>query len=297
MYNLIVLGLRAFYIASSIAILIVRLVPELRARFLSYGARDDRHRGKSHEGIRPGGGGQILDFFATFQVPHAWFIHFYAVSVASSIACLYLFRDGGYLAAHGEHFASRLPPRVCAVLMLIQGSRRFLECLLVTKASASSHMWLGHYAIGLAFYVATNIAIWIEHLREQDTPSHASGVTETIDVLRYFRWSALFCYTSYRQYTYHRYLSSLKKYTLPDWSSFKSVAAPHYTAECAIYLALALLDAPQGKTVNGTLLCAFVFVVVNLGVTADGTKSWMMQKFPERTQEIQRRWKMIPYVW
>jgi 3-oxo-5-alpha-steroid 4-dehydrogenase 3 len=69
-------------------------------------------------------------------------------------------------------------------------------------------------------------------------------------------------------------------------------------AECGIYLSLVLLQAPdeQGRS-NWSLLCALVFVIVNLGVTADETKKWMMAKFPERRKEIEMRWRMIALLW
>jgi 3-oxo-5-alpha-steroid 4-dehydrogenase 3 len=156
MLGLVTLAARAFYILSSIAILTVRLIPVLRTRFLSYGARDQvahTTRGRQQQQQQQQQqqlslGIQLVDWASTFKVPHSWFGHFYAVSVATSIACAGLFHD-------------RLdaPNGLCAFLMLVQGCRRLLECLSYS-GSGTSRMWIGHYAIGLAFYVVTNIAIW-----------------------------------------------------------------------------------------------------------------------------------------
>ncbi|KAL2431557.1 hypothetical protein ABEF95_011442 [Exophiala dermatitidis] len=179
-------------------------------------------------------------------------------------------------------------------------------------------MWIGHYAIGLAFYVVTNVAIWTEHIDSgtgthvdvaQQKAARGSGTGTTQRVLRlltprFLLCTLLFFYASYKQHYYHSYLATLKKYTLPNGAAFRLIVAPHYTAECAIYLALAVLDvAPQTQKqaqtspISWTLFCALVFVAVNLGVTADGTSTWMIHKFPEKEQEIRRRWRMLPGIW
>ena len=105
----------------------------------------------------------------------------------------------------------------------------------------------------------------------------------------------------------HNYLASLKikksatkdkaarEYQLPDHDAFTLSLTPHYFAECVIYLALAIQAAPQGAWLNVTLVCALVFVVVNLGVTAQETKNWYKEKFgPEA---VKGKSRMIPYVY
>lgn len=86
----------------------------------------------------------------------------------------------------------------------------------------------------------------------------------------------------------------MKKYTLPEHPAFLSTLCPHYFAECLIYLALSLIAAPRGHAVNRTVFCALVFVIVNLGVTADGTKNWYEQKFGK--DKVASRARMIPFV-
>lgn len=92
----------------------------------------------------------------------------------------------------------------------------------------------------------------------------------------------------------HRHLASLKKYTLPSEGMFKYVVCPHYACECAIYLAMSFMAAPSGDLFNKSVLCGLVFVVVNLGVTAHGTKQWYASKFG--AEKVQPKWKMIPFV-
>lgn len=106
--------------------------------------------------------------------------------------------------------------------------------------------------------------------------------------------AALFLAAGFKQHQYHEYLSSLVKYSLPDREVFQYILCPHYTCECILYLALAVAGAPPGSTFNRSLLCALLFVCVNLGVTANGTKKWYLAKFGE--DKISKRWKMIPPV-
>jgi len=271
------------------------LIPPFRDRFLAYGARDPGvSHGENRATKQSSLALQVLNYVATWKVPHSWFVHFYIVSVLSSIACFSVFRSGSH-----SNFLDLAT--FSSILMLVQGTRRLLECFLVTKPS-NSRMWIGHYAIGLAFYVVTNIAIWIEAFREDQRKARPLSDRGLL-LGRFWTPKTLICtwlffYSSLKQNRYHRYLASLPKYTVPDESIFRTTIAPHYLAECGIYLSLVLLQAPgeQGRN-NWSLLCALVFVMVNLGVTADETKKWMMAKFPETRKEIEMRWRMIPLLW
>jgi 3-oxo-5-alpha-steroid 4-dehydrogenase 3 len=160
-------------------------------------------------------------------------------------------------------------------------------------------MWIGHYLIGLAFYFFTNIAIFVEDIHR--LLDHSSFVslffsTRRAYSLRHLIAVPIFFIAAYKQHRYHAYLALLEKYTLPDRHAFRYIVAPHYTAECLIYLSLAVLGARPGNMVNGTIFCAFVFVVVNLSVTADGTKRWMLQKFPDRQDDVRKRWRVLPML-
>lgn len=92
----------------------------------------------------------------------------------------------------------------------------------------------------------------------------------------------------------HRYLASLKKYTLPSQGMFAYFVCPHYTCECVIYLAISFMAAPQGALFNWSVLCGLAFVAVNLGGTASGTRQWYAQKFG--ADKVAGRWNMIPFV-
>lgn len=105
--------------------------------------------------------------------------------------------------------------------------------------------------------------------------------------------------SSYTQNTAHRYLSTLTSYQIPSHPLFATLIAPHYTSEIAIYATLVVLATPRpGLTaLNWTMACSLVFVTVNLGITAEGTKRWLLKKFPEQRSKIEKRYVLFPHVW
>lgn len=301
--DFVILG-RAFYLLAALAILIVRFIPPLRNRFLDYGARSKYTQGSRATHTSSTAVGQLLDFVAQCKVSHARFSDFYVFLFLCIAFWLSQFcAIGSYVGSMYlpfEPIAYPVPsPRVgmSFVVLLIQSLRRLYECIVLSKPSNAS-MWIGHYLIGLAFYFFISTAVWMEQIHSdygwcdrREWRSMVGGVS-FIDVAAL----TLFLFASMFQHRCHRYLASLKKYTLPDKFTFSYIVSPHYTAECLIYLSLSVLAAPMGCLFNNTVLCALVFVVVNLGVTADGTKRWMLGKFPENAQHIQQRWKMIPLL-
>lgn len=84
-------------------------------------------------------------------------------------------------------------------------------------------------------------------------------------------------------------------YKLPTHPAFAPLICPHYTAEVVIYLALAINAAPKAQWVNGTLGTAAVFVGVNLGVTAYGTREWYVKTFGEAS--LRGKWRMLPFLY
>ena len=110
--------------------------------------------------------------------------------------------------------------------------------------------------------------------------------------------TCLFFFGTITQYRAHRHLASLPSapnYALPTSVEFNRTFAPHYFAECLIYLALALLAAPEGQTINKTITSALVLEVINLGITANETYKWYEQRFG--VEKVRGRARMIPGVW
>lgn len=320
----LVWSIRAFYIFASYAILIVRFIPDLNRRFLDYGPRAANTEKKaSVDSSLPRWVriqfDPVLDWLAEMTVPHSWFTHFYVCSSICSAFWLYNLQFPRIVLQNmsRQAIASQQGRTTwCMVLLQIQSLRRLYECLFVSKAS-KSRMWIGHYLIGLAFYLVTNIAVWIElsefafrsqnhHLTNaaynSDLNVAKTSEPSMIDVVNYARLIAciyFFAHSSLQQYKVHNYLASLKEYRVPDHPIFKvtNLVCPHYSYEVNIYLAFTIMTAQSTRILNVTMLCATVFVVVNLGVTADLTKRWQMQKFPKQRPEIAGRRRMLGSIW
>ena len=243
------------------------------------------------------------------QVPHGWFLHFYIVSVASSIFWGVQLMSRSYTLTKicsTEMPEKHLPANrmlIAWAMLMLQGARRLFESLKLAKPSASK-MWVGHWLLGMFFYIAVNIALWIEtcEFRRPQAgtiatfkkPAPRDTIYLSAPSLRSLVAIPLFLLASGIQHDCHSYLASLPKYTLPNHPIFQNVVCPHYTAECVIYFALAIMAAPDGYWVNTTVFSALIFVVVNLGVTASKTKEWSSRRFGKET--VGCRWKMVPWV-
>ncbi|EMD01161.1 hypothetical protein BAUCODRAFT_118870 [Baudoinia panamericana UAMH 10762] len=311
--------LRIEFVASAALVLLVYAVSALKNRFLAYGARSSPSRSDNRpqrqKVQRPKGNTLTiaLDRLADFRVPHSWFTTFYVTSVSCLLFWLI------QLLLRGPNFravATRTsPPQysmtfrqvlVTWALMLVQSSRRLYECLQFARPSTSK-MWIGHWLLGIGFYGAMSIAVWVEGIPAiQNYTFSWNDLPITMPNLRTFIAGLIFILASGFQHDCHAYLASLKPrskasaadgksdYQLPEHPAFSRLIAPHYTAECLIYVALALIATPQGAWLNWTITSALLFVVINLGVTADGTKKWYETKFGPAA--VAGKWRMIPLI-
>jgi 3-oxo-5-alpha-steroid 4-dehydrogenase 3 len=310
--------LKSFYLGTAGAILVAYKIPILKDRFLAYGARsaasktghgaasrDVRSKEKSPSLPFTHGFGPlnaIFDFVASLQVPHGWFLSFYFISVASSMLWQFQLLTRGFLYqniadwTHRQHASMSLDRiALCWFLMAFQGTRRLWECIILTRPSHSK-MWVFHWLAGVLFYFATGISIWIEGIPLLESTAWTFDDMQ-LSAPSPCLWLCLpaFLIASLVQNRAHAHLASLKKYTLPSHPAFEKILCPHYTAECVLYLAVTFLAAPQGHLVNSTMLSATLFVVVNLGITADISKAWAMEKFGE--ERIKGKWRMVPGFW
>ncbi|CAG8312088.1 unnamed protein product [Penicillium nalgiovense] len=305
-------ALRAFFLLAATTTISISIPTSLRSRFLAYGPRASSGSTSISTGSAPPHAQKpsaeskgFLDYLATWQVPHSYFTHFYVASVLSSVFWVAQLLSRGVVFQaiasrvsedHQRHSMSLTQLVICCVLLAVQGSRRLWECFIFSKPS-SSQMWFMHWLLGLAFYLAAGVAIWIEGsgtlLTEDLTIAHLQMTNAPS--LRTFFLVPLFLVASGLQHDSHHYLYSLKKYTLPEHPMFRGIVCPHYGAECVVYLSLALLAAPRGEWVNKTMLSCLAFVAVNLGLTARNTKQWYARKFGK--DSVQDWWFMIPYVY
>lgn len=113
--------------------------------------------------------------------------------------------------------------------------------------------------------------------------------------LKTFVGLPIFIIGSGLQHDCHRYLASLKKYSVPKHPAFGRLISPHYFAECLIYVSLAIVTAPVGNVFNWTLLSVLCFVVVNLSITAGTTREWYIAKFGE--ESVYDKWNIFPLIY
>ncbi|KAH8803262.1 3-oxo-5-alpha-steroid 4-dehydrogenase-like protein [Xylogone sp. PMI_703] len=234
-----------------------------------------------------------------YRIPHSWFIHYYVISVLSSIFWgIQIFTQGQilrFIAYYSAKPTTMTGNQIVLAwsLMAIQGFRRLYECLILTKPSQSS-MWIGLWLAGIGYYLCMGISVWIEGtlLIKERIPNL---LQVSMPSLKTCIAIAVFMIASGIQYDCHVYLASLKKYTLPNRGLFRSIICPHYTMECLIYISIAIISAPPDQYMNHSVLVGLIFVVTNLAITADASLKWSIERFGR--EKMGRRWRMVPYVY
>ena len=113
---------------------------------------------------------RLLDCTLAHPIPHSWFHHYYILSVSTSLFWGYqILTQGTFLRAlSGRPFSATGRPsmsinQVILVwsLMILQGSRRLYESIGQGKNS-TSRMQLSHWLVGMIYYFAVGISVWIE---------------------------------------------------------------------------------------------------------------------------------------
>ncbi|KAL2271649.1 hypothetical protein VTJ83DRAFT_1020 [Remersonia thermophila] len=308
---------QAFFLLAAGGVLAVAAAPrDARALLIDYGARK-ADQGRQTQTQQPSAGARgaqgrnrllsLLDTLTAWtQVPHSWFGTFYILSAACSIFWLaqFLF-DGALLrriasrqadAIQAQHASSPTARQVALgwVMMFAQAARRIYEQAAVVKPSRTSRMWVVHWLLGLGFYLAMSVAIWVDGSAAILDRGRHHAANDYEALLKMVVAGRVFLKAWVGQHQCHKHLAGLKKYSLPDTGMFRRYICPHYTCECLLYLSMAVATAPPGSLCNRTLLCAVVFVAANLGVTASGTRKWYAQKFG--ASAVEGKWNMVPFV-
>ena len=176
---------QAFYLVASAIILTLVLMPAtVSGLIMSYGPRSLTRPSQitqeaAPDGAAPGLLESLVGRVTSYgQVPHAWFSHFYVVSMLWS--CFWL---GEFISGKGLLFdiaraqtlsdASSASSSSMALgqiwlvwgLLLLQVVRRAFEHAVYFKPSPS-RMWCVPWLLGLAFYTVTSVAVWVEGSRQ-----------------------------------------------------------------------------------------------------------------------------------
>lgn len=217
----------------------------------------------------------FITTLASWSVPRSWFKHFYIVSSTTGFMILMAYKC--------------LEPigRLNAALFLTHSLRRTLETVFIDRPSGST-MWIGHYLVGLMFYVFTNLAMVAEHIVDTDQhvvprPSYGT-ILSGLCLITFFA-------AQVGQHSVHRLLASYRaqctpgQYLNPQDGLFRYLIAPHYTAEIVMYFALALM--------NGENLCLYWVVLwtfLTLTTSALETDAWGKKTF----SDWGNRWVILP---
>lgn len=154
----------------------------LRDRFILYGSRANAQNVNEKDATRnhlqePRHGGvdiknsssKVLDYLSTLNVSHSWFFHFYLTAVLASLFWAAQFVMKGRIlssiaTAQRQHLGPSMSINQVLLtwsMMAFQESRRLYESIVFFKQS-SSKMWIGHWALGVGFFLTMSVAVWIE---------------------------------------------------------------------------------------------------------------------------------------
>lgn len=162
----------AFFILGTTVDLGGTLIPSFRQHVMNYGSRGFTPNLEKSTSLQSKTT-RVFEYVGSIQVPHTWFTHYYIVSVASSIFWAFQITTRGsafrLLASYSQQDATKSMTvnqvTLAWTLMALQGSRRVYESLTLTKPSQSK-MWVGLWAIGIAYYLFMGISVWIEGIGE-----------------------------------------------------------------------------------------------------------------------------------
>lgn len=148
----------------------------------------------------------------------------------------------------------------------------FTESVFVTRHSTQARMLLGHYLVGMSFYVSAGLLAGMRSVRSSGTVAACAWI--------------VFAAASMGQFQCHRQLAALRPtstadtrqaYVRPHGSWFRWSYTPHYQLEMVIYAAMwALAGGLHGTSVgqdNGMSWC-LLWVVVNLGILSAENRRW-----------------------
>jgi 3-oxo-5-alpha-steroid 4-dehydrogenase 3 len=145
------------------------LFPSFRSNIMNYGSRSTTPT-KAESKASNGPIQRLFQYVGSFRVPHTWFTHYYVVSVLSSLFWgVQIYANGSVIKLLASYSQSRTSSMtfnqvlLAWGLMAAQGIRRLYESITLMKPSQSK-MWVGIWALGIAYYTFMGISVWIEGL-------------------------------------------------------------------------------------------------------------------------------------
>lgn len=305
-HKMILVLISTIFILMSCSVLITRLFKPLQA-FLTYGKTNSKPSSNNSCISQSSQSNPTLfqTLATSWQVPKSWFSYFYILSTFLSFWVLL----SQYTRTGGLYLSS--------TLLFVHSVRRCYETLFIMNQNPFKRrgsmsvdnggkvkepmMQLPHFLVGLVFYSCVNMTQYALTVPMATNPVSTKGNTSLL------LGTALFVIGSLIQTVSHSHLSSLPKYSLPNYPSrirssatgfslvpythylFKYVACPHYTSELMIYLGLAILS--PSPTLAPTLALPFLeplndwqplaahtttlfWILTNLAISAEQSLLW-----------------------
>lgn len=224
---------------------------------------------------------QMIDFISNnLVVPKSWFTHFY-ITLFSISSIIFL---GSFHESETSDSIKFKDLILIHKLLWIQGFRRLLECLMISKFSPTSKMNISHYIIGLSHYILISLATYLGLTTYGSSEVANYTIFDTCLMISFGILSLL-------QFSAHYHLASLVKYTIPN---FKYVASPHYFYEILIYLIFFIFSIKEGiDIVSLTYASALLFVLSNLTLSSIETFHYYQDKFKE---DFKLKWAIFPGI-
>ena len=250
------------------------------------------------------------------EVPKKWFLHFYVVGVFSNGLMTFLIARAYLTGSTFPHFINTILSWInstpsgndeytkpvmallCVMMMFIQNSRRFYECMFVSVYSKGT-MNLIHYHLGIVLYstfpfvtlaysvLPTSTAISLANFISEINFSTVCGIL-------------LFLWASHKHNESHHILASLRldksgnvahrEHKIPYGGLFEYVSSPHFFCEILIYVAYVLTAGWR----NSGVYSVFFFVLINQMVASFLTHKWYLDTFQEKYPKNRRI--LVPYI-
>lgn len=257
------------FVAVSASILLMQIFPQFRL-LLKYGKTAQQKQVTPDTALA-----KLVERVLAFKVPKSWFLHYYVFYLMLQWSqAVYIFQN-----------PTISKYTVIWALLTFQATRRMIESYTLTKWSSKLQMHITHYFAGLLYYLGVSSNCFLG-LLEQGDPIQWNW--------KYYLLITTFIVFSVDQFNNHRHLASLVKYSVPTYNFFKLVACAHYFDEVVIYLVVILLSFVQKPyTVpDWNFIGSWIFVITNLSVSAQGTKTYYQEKF----DNYDIKYAIIPYI-
>lgn len=282
-YSSVQLVISVIYLTFVISIISIKLIKPLNDLLL-YGKTSTTSTRSSSSSQIPSVIKQIIQYVSTnLTVPKSWFTHFY-ITLFTLTTLIYL-QQLTYNHQLNDTSNNQITYKnmiIIEKLLWIQGLRRLIECLTITNFSPTARMNIAHYLIGMAHYILVSLGCYLGLQTSYSTVKASLTITDCVLI-------TLFAISSVQQFLNHYHLSTLVKYSVPQ---FKLVSSPHYLNEIQIYLVLFLFSIKNGWNLTSlTFFSCLAFVIVNLSISSIETHKFYQQKFRE---EFKQKWSIFP---